>query len=145
VLGTRAAITAAPTTTTTTERRVATARRADRSLVSAGRPLFPIRVGELRRLAGRYAVARSVRVLDVVGPRIFWVGDPGGSRLLVHLQGRGTRYAIRRGQRLAFTAVVTRNRARSAPAWGLTFREGRGLLRAQGMHLEVFGPRIRFR
>jgi hypothetical protein len=145
VLGTRAAITTqSQTRAQTRERRPATTHRSDRSLVSAGRPLLPVDVHELRSLAGRYAVANGVRVLDVVGPRIFWIGN-GGSRVLVHLQGRGTRYAIRPGQRLDFTAVVTRNAPRAAPAWGLTFREGRGRLRAQGMHLEVYGPRIRFR
>lgn len=121
-----------------------TKKHVDRSLLSGGQPLFPARAATLRALSGRYAVARGVRVLGVVGPRIFWVGDSTRSQILVHLQGRGTRYAIRTGQRLAFTAVVTRNAAGSASAWGLTFDEGLGRLRAQGMHLEVYGPRIRF-
>lgn len=117
----------------------------DRSLVAGGQALFPVHATALRRLGGRHAVAHAVRVVSVVGPRIFWVGPSASTRLLVHMQGRGARYAIRPGQRLDFTGVVTRNPPRAAAAWGLTFSEGRGLLRAQRMHLEVFGPRIRFR
>lgn len=135
VLGTQATVAATPT------RRVA----ADRSLVAAGQPLLPMNASELRSLAGRHVVARGARVLDVVGPRIFWVGSGARDRLLVHLQGPGTRYAIRTGQRLDFTGVLTRNARGSALAWGLTFAEGRGRFQAAGMHGEVFGPHIRFR
>jgi hypothetical protein len=137
VLGTHAAV--------TVPRTPATTHRTDHSLVVHGQPLFPVQVAALHRLAGRYATASGVRVLAVVGDRIFWIGSRDGSQLLVHLQGPGTRYAIRTGQRLAFTSVVTRNAPRSATAWGLTYVEGLGRLRAQGMHLEVYGPRIRFR
>jgi hypothetical protein len=139
VLGTRARVVEVRHHTTQARHAV------DRSLVASGTPLFPVRAHELERLAGTYAVAHGVRVLSVVGPRIFWVGPSISARLLVHLQGRGTRYAIRPGQRLDFTGVVTRNPIRAAVAWGLTWSEGRGLLRAEQLHVEVFGPRIRFR
>jgi hypothetical protein len=82
-------------------------------------------------------------VTSVVGDRIFWIVR-NGTPLLVHLQGPGTRYAIRRGQQLTFTGVVTRNAPHSAADWGLSWSEGRGRFRAQQVHLEVFGPRIRF-
>jgi hypothetical protein len=84
-------------------------------------------------------------VLDVVGRRIFWVGTDGRERLLVHLQGYGTRWQIHPPQHLTFTGIVTENRPGSAAGWGLTLREGAGLFRSQGYHLEVYGPRIRFR
>jgi hypothetical protein len=83
-------------------------------------------------------------VSDVVGPRIFWVGPSRGDRLLVHLQGRGTRWSIRPGQLLSFRSVVTANREGSALAWGLTVREGGRQYKRQGHHLEVFGPSIVF-
>jgi hypothetical protein len=83
-------------------------------------------------------------VADVVGDRVFWVGREGRDRVLVHLQGSGTRWAVRRGQRLSFTGVVTRNPARAAGEWGIAWSEGRGRLNAQRYHLEVFGPRIDF-
>jgi hypothetical protein len=93
---------------------------------------------------GMRAAEHSVRVLDVAGDRIFWIGTDKATRRLVHLQGAGTRWGIRRGQRLTFTAVVARNRPGAAARWGLTRREGRDQLDRQGTHFEVFGPRIRF-
>jgi hypothetical protein len=119
-------------------------RRSDRSLMAAGQPLLPVSATALRALVGRYADARSVRVADVVGDRVFWVGRGRHDGVLVHLQGSGTRWAVRRGQRLTFTGLVTKNPARAAGAWGLTWMEGRGRLAAEHYHLEVFGPRIRF-
>jgi hypothetical protein len=146
VLGARAAVTrttsvAATTSARTTDR---PARRSDRSLTAAGRPLLPASAAGLRSLVGRYAHARSVRVAEVVGDRVFWIGRGTQDRVLVHLQGSGTRWAVRRGQRLSFTGVVTKNPARAVGAWGITWSEGRGQLVAQRYHLEVFGPRIRF-
>jgi hypothetical protein len=126
VLGTQATLTDRATTAMTTTVKKAAPRRLD-------------------AVAGRYFVVQNVRVLDVVGDRIFWIAPSAGKQMLVHLQGRGTRYAIRRGQRLSFRGLVTRNAPRSAEYWGLSFAEGRGRFRAQGVHLEVFGPRIRFR
>jgi hypothetical protein len=93
---------------------------------------------------GTRAAEHGVRVLAVVGPRIFWIGRGRGDRLLVHLQGSGTRWAIRPGQRLTFTAAVARTRPGAAAAWGLGPEEGRSELLRQGVHLEVFGPRIKF-
>ena len=97
----------------------------------------------LSTLAGHSVAVRNARVTSVVGDRIFWIVR-NGTRLLVHLQGPGTRYAIRRGQQLTFSGVVTRNAPHSADDWGLSWPEGRGRFRAQQVHLEVFGPRIRF-
>jgi hypothetical protein len=94
---------------------------------------------------GARAAEHSVRVLDVVGPEIFWIGKDTSQRTLVHLQGPGTRWGIRPGQRLTFTAVVARNRPAVAARWGLTRREGRDQFSRQAVHLEVYGPRIRFR
>jgi hypothetical protein len=113
------------------------------TLVAAGTALLPV-PGDLARLVGRSARAARVPVLDVVGPRIFWVGPSRRDRLLVHLQGRGTRWAIRRGQLLSFRSIVAANRPGAAAAWGLTLREGARQLKRQGHHLEVYGPRIVF-
>ena len=117
----------------------------DRTLVAGGHSLLPLRGGSLETLVGRHATARGVRVLGVVGDRIFWVGTAGRSQLLVHLQGRGTRYAIRTGQRLAFTGTLARNAGGSASAWGLDPSEGRVRFVRAGVHIEVYGPRIKFR
>lgn len=92
---------------------------------------------------GRRAAEHSVRVLAVVGPRIFWIGTRS-RRTLVHLQGPGTRWSIRPGQRLTFIAAVTKNNARVAAAWGLSRREGRDAFSHQPTHFEVYGLRIRF-
>lgn len=88
--------------------------------------------------------ARRIPVLDVVGRNVFWVGRNRAERVLVHLQGRGTRWAIRKGQRLTFKGVVSANRKGSTLAWGLTPREGGRQYKRQGRHLEVYGPSIRF-
>jgi hypothetical protein len=93
---------------------------------------------------GATAAEHAVRVLDVVGPRIFWVGRSPAERTLVHLQGPGTRWAIRPGQRLTFTATVADNDVARAAAWGLTRREGRDHFSRQDVHFEVFGPKIVF-
>jgi hypothetical protein len=130
-VGTRAS--AAPATTTA----AVLGTRATRTVATQPRPQH------VRALApGKRAAEHAVRVLAVVGPRIFWVRT-GKSSALVHLQGPGTRWSIRPGQRLTFTGVVARNRD-TAVAWGLTRREGRDRFDRQGTHLEVFGPRIRF-
>ena len=147
--GSEAAVTrpAAPqpaATTTTAVLAAKTERTASsRTLVAAGRALFPL-PADLGSLVGRSARAQRVPVLDVVGPRIFWVGTSRRDRLLVHLQGRGTRWAIRPGQLLSFRSIVTTNRKGAARAWGLTVREGGRQLKRQGQHLEVFGPGIVF-
>lgn len=122
-----------------------TTRAVDRTLVAAGRPLLPVDARALRGLVGRHAVARGVQVLGVVGPDIFWVGTGADDRVLVHLQGGGAARPIRTGQRLDFTGVITANAPGSAAAWGLTLAEGRGRFAAERMHVEVFGPKIRFR
>jgi hypothetical protein len=116
---------------------------ASRTLVAAGAALFPV-PSDLAPLVGRSARAHRVPVLDVVGPRIFWVGPSRRDRVLVHLQGAGTRWAIRPGQLLSFRSIVTANRKGAALAWGLTLREGARQLKRQGHHLEVFGPGIVF-
>jgi hypothetical protein len=145
VLGVHTAVTrTVPVAATTAPIARRSQRRGDRSLTAAGRPLLTASVAGLRSLVGRYAHARSVRVADVVGDRVFWVGHGKDDRVLVHLQGSGTRWAVRRGQRLTFTGVVTKNPARAAGRWGISWSEGRGRLAAQRYHLEVFGPRIRF-
>jgi hypothetical protein len=146
VLGARTATTRTTSVGVTTSAQTTDrpARRGDRTLTAAGRPLLPASAAGLGALVGRYAHARSVRVAEIVGDRVFWVGRGRHDRVLVHLQGAGTRWAVRRGQRLSFTGVVTKNPARAAGAWGLTWSEGRGQLAAQRYHLEVFGPRIRF-
>jgi hypothetical protein len=94
--------------------------------------------------AGSRAAEHSVRVLAVVGPEIFWVGQSKARRTLVHLQGRGTRWGIRPGQRLTFVATVARNQAAAAARWGLTRVEGRDQFAHQATHFEVYGPRVRF-
>lgn len=93
---------------------------------------------------GVFAAEHSVRVLDVVGSRIFWVGRDRGHSTLVHLQGNGTRWSIRPGERITFTATVARNHAGVARAWGLTRREGLDRFDRRGIHFEVYGPGIRF-
>jgi hypothetical protein len=143
VLGTTTAVTATALSRTEAAPK-SSAPKADRSLTAAGRPLLPMPADGLGRFVGRYAHARSIRVVDVVGDRIFWVGTGRRDRIIVHLQGHGTRWAIRRGQRLTFTGVVTRNRRGAAAAWGLSRREGSAHFGRQRYHLEVFGPRIRF-
>jgi hypothetical protein len=142
---TTAETTAATTRSTTTAVLAAKTERtaSSRTLVAAGRALFPL-PADLGSLVGRSARAQRVPVLDVVGPRIFWVGTSRRDRLLVHLQGRGTRWAIRPGQLLSFRSIVTTNRKGAARAWGLTVREGGRQLKRQGHHLEVFGPGIVF-
>jgi hypothetical protein len=131
-------------TTTTAVLAAATEKRStSRTLVAGGTALFPV-PGDLASLVGHSARANRVRVVDVVGPRIFWVGPSRSDRMLVHLQGHGTRWAIRPGQLLSFTSIVTANRKGSTLAWGLTLREGARQFKRQGHHLEVFGPRIVF-
>jgi hypothetical protein len=97
----------------------------------------------LSELVGAKAVARRAIVGTVDGNRIFWIGK-GTERMLVHLQGPGTRWAVRSGQRLSFTGVVTRTREGAAEAWGLEPAEGLAEQQAQGHHIEVYGPNIRF-
>jgi hypothetical protein len=94
--------------------------------------------------AGSRAPEHAVRVLAVVGPEIFWVGQSKAHRTLVHLQGPGTRWGIRTGQRLTFVATVARNDAAVAARWGLARVEGRDQFARQATHFEVYGPRIRF-
>jgi hypothetical protein len=142
VLGTQATKTTADPAPTT----AAAPPAAKPSALMAGTTsLLPVPDGGLDGYVGHRVNARSVRVLDVVGRRIFWVGTDGRERLLVHLQGYGTRWQIHPPQHLTFTGIVTENRPGSAAGWGLTLREGAGLFRSQGYHLEVYGPRIRFR
>jgi hypothetical protein len=93
---------------------------------------------------GSHAAEHSVRILEVVGTRIFWVGRDRAHSVLVHLQGPGTRWAVRPGQRVTFTATVARNRPGDAAAWGLTRAEGRDRYDRRGTHFEVYGLRIRF-
>ncbi len=114
-----------------------------RRLTILGRPLFPLADGDLE-LVGRYVRADAVPVLSVVGDRVFWVGASKRNRVLVHEQGVGTRYLIRRGQRLSFTGVVTRNPRAAGRRWGVTAREGLRQLDRQSRHVEVFGPSIEF-
>jgi hypothetical protein len=96
----------------------------------------------LQSVVGKPFHARRVRVLDVVGRRIFWVQTAPDGRLLVHLQGpRGPR-RIQRGQRLTFTAVYARNRPGAASAWGLAPAEGRAAFVRRRVHLEVYRPRV---
>lgn len=112
-------------------------------LRARGRAILRARDVQLAQFAGARVTGASTRVDAVVGPEIFWIGR-GSRRLLVHLQGPGTRYAVRRGQRLTFPAVVARTRPGAARAWGLSVPEGRRELARQGHHLEVYGPDIRF-
>jgi hypothetical protein len=126
VLGTEATLTQAATTAATTT--------TARGRAAAWPGLEP----------GTTAAEHSVGVLEVVGPRIFWVGRSRSARTLVHLQGPGTRWAIRTGQRLTFTATVAKNDVDRAAAWGLTRREGRDQFSRQDVHFEVFGPKIVF-
>jgi hypothetical protein len=93
---------------------------------------------------GTRAAEHSVRVLSVVGQRIFWVGRNKEHRTLVHVQGVGTRRLVLPGQRVTFVATVSPNNVRRASAWGLTRREGRDQFRHQRVHFEVYGPRMRF-
>jgi hypothetical protein len=116
---------------------------ADAVLVAAGTALLPV-PATLARLDGRVARARSVSVREVVGPSIFWVGTSARDRLLVHLQGGDAAHRIVTGQRLDFTGVVARNPADLGAAWGLTRAEGSAQVTAQGRHLEVYAPRVRF-
>jgi hypothetical protein len=95
---------------------------------------------ELRQ---RHVRARSVRVLALVGRRVFWIGNRQ-ARLLVHYHGRGTRWQLRVGQRLSFDAMLVRNRANIARALGIARGEGTVLLLRQGRHIEVDGMAIRF-
>nr|MDQ3824924.1 hypothetical protein [Actinomycetota bacterium] len=100
----------------------------------------------LASLVGAYARARGVAVRQVVGPGVFWVGRSPSEKVLVHLQ-KGHRWwpSIRRGDRLSFVGVVTRNPAAAAARWGIVESEGAPLLAKQGVHLEVLRARVRIR
>ncbi|HWG57311.1 MAG TPA: hypothetical protein VNT58_12415 [Gaiellaceae bacterium] len=172
VLGTQASTTAAATTerattqstpaatTPTTTTPTATAPAATTQAEPEAAPAAPAATGrttvrsrgsailladdaELGEFVGARVVARRARVGDVVGNRIFWIGT-GSERLLVHLQGPGTRWGVRRGQLVSFTGVLTRTRPGAAAAWGLEANEGRAEQQRQGHHLEVYGPDMRF-
>ena len=97
----------------------------------------------LADFVGARVVARDARVGEVVGNRIFWIGT-GDERLLVHLQGPGTRWAVRQGQLVSFTGILTPTKPGEAEAWGLDPDQGRAEQRRQGHHLEVWGPNMRF-
>ena len=112
-------------------------------LRARGRALLPVPDARLGELLGARARGRVVRVDEVVGNRVFWVGTRA-ERMLVHLQGPGTRWAVRRGQRVSFTGVVTRTPRRAPERWGVDPEEGRQRLVRQGHHLEVWGPDMRF-
>lgn len=145
VLGTQTSQprTPAPVVRTTAERALPPRANARTPLRARGFALLGLPAAELPRFVGARVTAKATRVDAVVGDDIFWVGK-GSRRLLVHLQGPGTRFAVRRGQRLTFPAVLTRTRPRAAPRWGLTAPEGRRQFDRQGHHLEVYGPNIRF-
>lgn len=143
VLGTQTSVTA-PAATRTTAARVVLPRATGRTpLRSRGFALLVTPASELPRFVGARVTGRVTRVDAVVGDDIFWVGK-GSRRLLVHLQGPGTRFAVRRGQRLSFAGVVARTRPGAAARWGLSWAEGRRQLERQGHNLEVYGPNIRF-
>jgi hypothetical protein len=113
------------------------------ALRARGTALLDVPYASLADLVGSRVRAGEARVGAVVGDDVFWVGR-GSDRILVHLQGDSTLYAVRRGQRVTFSGVLSATRPGAAAQWGVTLAEGRRQLERQGHHIEVYGPDMRF-
>ncbi|MDP9209898.1 MAG: sigma-70 family RNA polymerase sigma factor [Actinomycetota bacterium] len=117
----------------------------DSTLTSEGRAILPL-TGRppLSRYAGTTVQARGVRVQQVAADEGFWVGTSERDRVWVQLTGtRESGFRVEPGHKATFAGRMVENSGNFSERAGLTPREGAGLLKQQGYHIEVRADRLR--
>ena len=102
-------------------------------------PLTGSSTGSLSQYSGETAKTTSVSVQSVPADEGFWVGASDSDRVWVQLTGKAgeSPYKVKTGDSVTFTGKIVKNSTGFADSVGVTAKEGKSQLDAQGYHIDA--------